>query len=203
MALKAILLALAFILAWPARSSAQQTPAWDFFAGYSMRRADIREFFRSTPIIYSSRDGYSNLNGVAVSVTENRNRWFGGTIDLSFHEDSSVSPGATAQLAPTSNRHRAYSVLYGPRFSYRTAWVTPFTHVLLGVAHATRSVTPVGPRASDTAFAAAVGGGVDVKIWDRISVRVVQAEYFRSSLLDLKANSYRASAGVVFKVGRR
>ena len=182
---------------------AQETSAWDFYLGYSHRRAETREYFRTSPIIYAFRGRDVNFNGAEASVTENRNHWFGGTLDFSFYDKTSVAAGTTPQLATTSNRRRMYSILYGPRFSYRTSWITPFAHVLLGAAHATVSVTPVGPRVSDTSFATAIGGGVDVRIKGKLAVRVIQADYFRSDLAGTSPNGYRASAGVILMLGRR
>src|SRR6266481_6410676 len=71
------------LLAFVTPCLAQETPAWQFFGGYSFQRADVREYFKTTPIIYTFRHHYVNMNGFEFSVTENRNRWFGGTLDFS------------------------------------------------------------------------------------------------------------------------
>jgi len=189
-----LILLLAVCVATPC--SAQERSEWEFFGGYSFKKAEVREYFRSTPIIYSPRNRDRSLNGWSASVTENLNDWIGGTLDISGHSDSRVELGVT-------NRQRMYSIMYGPRISYRRSWSTPFVHVLLGVAHSDVRVTPVGPHASDFAFAAAAGGGLDVRILDHVSLRVFQVEYFRAEPLGTNPNRVRASAGVVFSVGRR
>ena len=88
----------------------------------------MREYFKSTPIIYAVRNERMNLNGWDASVTEYVNRWFGGTLDI---RGLYKSP----QVRGTKNRERMYSILYGPRLAYRGPWGIPFAHVLLGVAH--------------------------------------------------------------------
>ncbi|MBI4482280.1 MAG: hypothetical protein HY652_05255 [Acidobacteria bacterium] len=184
------------VLSFATPCVAQETPAWEFFGGYSFQRSDVREYFKSSPILFTFRNQDVNLNGWETSVTENLNRWLGGTLDLSGHYK-------TPQLLGTRSRERMFSILYGPRFSYRTPSVIPFAHVLMGVAHAAVRVTPVGPHASDLSFAMAAGGGLDVNLGRKAAIRVFQADYFRTNLLGTRQNKYRASAGVVFYLGKR
>ncbi len=99
---------LALILLFAAPCFAQETPEWQFFGGYSFQRADVREYFKTTPIIYTFRHDYVNMNGWDFAVTENRNRWFGGTLDLSGYYK-------TPQLGTVSNQEQLYSILYGPK----------------------------------------------------------------------------------------
>lgn len=175
---------------------AQTAPAWEFFGGYSLQRSHVREYFKSSPILYTFRDASINLDGWKASVTENRNRWFGGTLDLSGHYK-------TPQLLGTTNQERMFAILYGPRIFYRMPWVVPFAHVLMGAAHADVKVTPAGPHDSDFAFAMAAGGGVDLNLGSRAAVRLFQAEYFRTKALGTRPDHYRASAGMVFYLGKR
>lgn len=155
----------------------------------------MREYFKTTPIIYAVRNQGVNLNGWDVSVTENMNRWFGGTLDISGHYKAPLVSGS-------KNRQRLYSILYGPRLFYRRPWGTAFAHVLLGAAHTQVKVTPVGPRASDLSFATAIGGGVDWNFRNKTAIRVVQAEYLRANALGNSQNSFRLSAGVILYLGR-
>lgn len=155
----------------------------------------MRQYFKSSPILFTFRNQYVNLNGWEASVTENLNRWFGGTLDLSGHYK-------TPQLLGTTNRERMFSILYGPRFSYRTPSFVPFAHVLMGAAHAAVKVTPVGPHASDNSFAMAAGGGLDVNLGSKAAIRLFQVDYFRTNVLGTRPHNYRASAGVIFYLGK-
>ena len=174
---------------------AQETPEWQFFGGYSFQRADVREYFKTTPIIYTFRHHYINVNGWEFAVTQNRNRWFGGTMDFSGYYK-------TPRLLGVSNREHIYSILYGPRFSFAQPFGTPFAHVMFGAANTSTSVTPTGPHASDFSFAMAVGGGFDLPLQSHTSIRVLQADYLRANALGSGQNNFRLSAGVVFNLGR-
>ncbi len=180
--------------------AAQDMPAWEVFGGYSFQRADVRQYFRPSPLIYTFRGRYTNLDGWDVSVTENLRPWLGGTLDISGHSK-------TPQLLGVTNRERMYSILYGPRLFHRVTAlgisVTPFAHVLLGLARADVRVTPTGPNATDNAFAVATGGGLDLSLGSKAAIRLFQAEYFRTSLLGTRPDGLRASVGVVFYLGRK
>jgi hypothetical protein len=185
-----------FIFFFAATGVAQEIPEWEFFGGYSFQRSDVREYFKSSPILYTFRGKYASLNGWNASVTENVNQWFGGTLEISGHYKS-------AQLLGTTNRERMHSILYGPRFSYRKPEVIFFTHVLLGAAHLNVEVTPVGrPHASDLSFAMAAGGGLDKEVRRKTAIRF-QAEYFRTNPLGTRSNGFRMSAGIILYLGER
>jgi hypothetical protein len=62
----------------------------------------------------------------------------------------------------------------------------PFAHALFGVGHVRRSFTVqecqtpcdfASSRFSDTGFSGAFGGGLDVRINDRIDFRAIQVDY--------------------------
>jgi len=175
---------------------AQQRPAWEVFGGYSFERSDVREYYKSTPIIYTFRDRYINLNGWEISVTENHGstRWFGGTLQVTGHYKSPVVLG-------TKNNEKMFSILYGPRFSHSMGWGTPFGHILFGAARAQVTVSP-GPHASETSFAAAAGGGLDINLGSKAAVRVLQVQYSPMNQVGTKNHKFQASAGIVFRLGK-
>jgi hypothetical protein len=173
---------------------AQETREWEFFGGYSFEAADVREYYKSTPILYTFRDRYVFLNGWEASVTENANHWLGGTLQLTGHFASPVALG-------TKNKERLFSILYGPRFSRRSAWGALYGHILFGAAHTSVTVSP-GPHASDTDFAVAAGGGLDMQLGNRAAVRVLQLQYSPTNPVGARNHTFQASAGVVFYVGK-
>jgi hypothetical protein len=193
--MKKILQLFLFILSFATPCLAQETPAWEFFGGYSWERSDVREYFKSSPIIYTYRNHYVDLNGWDASLTENLNRWVGGVLDISGHYK-------TLNLRGTKNQERRYSILYGPRISYRTHGVNLFVQALGGVVQAKVKVTPVGPNDSAFSFAMAAGSGVDVNLGKRAAFRLFKAEYFWTNVLGTRQSSYRASAGFVFYWGK-
>jgi len=77
-------------LVFQSAAFAQETPAWELFGGYSFERSPVREFFKQTPQIYTHWDHYEKLQGWELSVTENINRRFGGTLQLTGHYKNPV-----------------------------------------------------------------------------------------------------------------
>jgi hypothetical protein len=120
----------------------------------------------------------NGLNGFDTSITGNINKNFGVTADVSglYKNGSSL-----------------YTYMFGPRYSFRMGndRFKPFVHVL------------VGGTAPTPAFAYAIGGGLDVKVNDRISVRVIQADFVQIRNGGSALNSSRYSFGVVFNLGKK
>ena len=169
------ILALMLFLALPAMA---QTPQVEVFGGFSYLRADV---------------GGADLNqkGWNFSVNENLNNWLGGVADFSGHY------GHEAGL--NVNDH---TFMFGPRFSYRkNSSFTPFAQVLLGGMRASRGYLGISQPTTD--FAAAFGGGLDVKIHDKVAIRVIQAEYVVTPFLSLRQDNFRLSAGIVLQFGHR
>jgi hypothetical protein len=201
--MRAILISLFLLVCFAVPCLAQETPAWQLFGGYSFQRAGVREYFKTTPIIYTFRNDYVFMNGAEFSATENRNRWFGGTLDFSAYLK-------TPQVAGISNQERIYSILYGPNFSFPTHGGTAelfhggtlFAHALFGAAHTSVHVTPTGPHASDFTFGMALGGGYDIPLRTEFSIRVLQVDYMRTTAYSSGRNNLRFSAGVVFNAGK-
>jgi hypothetical protein len=189
------ILASLLILGFAGVCLAQNTPAWELFAGYSFQRADVREYYKSTPIVYTFRHQYVNMNGAELSVTENMNRWFGGTLDFSAHF-------ASPQVLGVSNKEHSYSIFYGPQVAYRKSFGTAFARVLVGGTHTGVSVDPSGPHASDFTLSFAAGGGLDLNLTNKAAVRILQADYVRTSALGISQNNYRLSAGMLFRLGK-
>jgi opacity protein-like surface antigen len=179
-------------------SYAQTIPGWEVFGGYSFQRSNVRKYFKTTPIIYALRNEGANLNGFDLSVTENINQWFGGTLDISGHF-------AKPEISGIKTRERMYTIMYGPRFSFRSpsSSMTPFAHILLGGAHMDAKVTPTGPHVSDKSFAIAAGGGLDMKLRNQMAIRIVQADYLHANSLGANQNSFRLSAGVILYLGSK
>lgn len=122
-----------------------------------------------------------------------------------------------------------YLYMAGPRYTFRQSRVEPFGHALFGVAHrrvagdATIKIdlidkAPRGPvpglnpffpitgRRSNTSFAMAFGGGVDVKLAGRLWLRAVQVDYVQTRFVQgypvydrANQNSIKVSAGLVVR----
>lgn len=186
---------------------AQEHPKAEVFGGYSYFRAD----------------GGANLHGWNSSVSGNLNSWFGLAADFSGHYDSRSSrselslpgfpgfPGQPPVLTSVSSKTRIHTFLAGPRFSYRkNKRVTPFAHVLLGASRRrTESEIDLGVlgrtffSGTNTSFAAAAGGGLDVELSRNLALRVVQTEYMLTRSFGFNGNNARVSTGIVFRFGNK
>ncbi|HWT89322.1 MAG TPA: outer membrane beta-barrel protein [Candidatus Angelobacter sp.] len=164
-------------------ASAQDVPKLDVFVGYS--------YFRDNP----STSGVSsfNLHGGSASVAYNAKNWLSGVADFGgYHANNILGSGVDGTVS---------TYLFGPRISYRHhERFTPFAQTLFGVAHASGS--GFGSSSTSNAFAASFGGGVDVKLFHRLSLRAAQVEYLLTRFPETTTsretqNNLRVSTGFV------
>jgi len=183
----------------------------EFFAGYSILRTNYEaEHPIPTEPVLVAFSGKQTLNGFNVSATGYFTKNFGVTGDFSAHfkTNSLADP-----LGGNIETHiRVLNVLGGPQYKFGSnSRVAPFVRALAGVAntHAKLEVPSLSSTdtASSTDFALAIGGGVDVRVSDRLDLRVFQVDYnpmFLSSGNELgfgnkRADNVRFSFGVVIK----
>jgi len=96
---------------------------------------------------------------------------------------------------------RLRTILFGPQLSLPGP-VSPFVHAEFGFAHEsvgayTNSVF-ISPG-TDTSFATALGGGLDVKVVPFLGLRLIQIDDLRTSLYGRTQNQPRVSAGIIFR----
>ncbi|MCS7080914.1 MAG: porin family protein [Chloracidobacterium sp.] len=175
-------------LVWfSAPAYAQDVPQGELFAGFTYAR--LNDLTPRSP----SQDAFGfNLQGVY-----NVNRVLGIVGDFGAHYDNATN---------------LYTFMAGPRVNLRSDRLTPFAHVLLGGARASR-VPVSGSRPlrfdGDGGFAMAVGGGLDVKVSDIVSLRPIQGEYMftkiggSGSVLRDTQSHLRLSFGVNFTFGKK
>lgn len=163
-----------------------EAPRVEVFGGYSYARVDVTDF------------GHLNANGWNASVAGNFNKYVGVVADVSGHYKSDLGVHGSA-----------YTFLAGPRAYARNEIATTFAHALFGVSRigAEYNFILFKVRSSATAFAAAVGGGVDINAHRNVAVRAIQIDYlltrFSDELGDRRTqNNLRVSTGIVFRFGR-
>jgi opacity protein-like surface antigen len=164
---------------------AQETPKFDVFAGYS--------YVRENPST-AGIDGF-NLHGGSASIAYNANHWLSGVADFGgYHSNDILGTGVDGTLS---------TYLFGPRVSFhRDSRITPFGQILFGVAHIGGS-NGLAFSTSNNSFAMTVGGGVDIKVSRRFSIRPAQVDYLLTRFNELgtgaqNQNNLRVSTGVVF-----
>jgi opacity protein-like surface antigen len=164
-----------------ARTAAAQevTPRVELFGGYSFAGG--------------------NFHGWHASVAGNVNRWFGLAADFTGHYG-----GATDEDG-FDERERIHGYHFGPRFSARGKRVTVFAHALFGASSLRTSLTGFGQRFefADTAFSFVLGGGLDIKVGGRVSIRAFQLDYLRARLFGGIENRGRLACGLVLRLGKK
>ena len=172
-----VLCSLAFLVTTSVK--AQETPKAELFGGYS----------------YAG----SGSNGFDVSIAANLNKWVGVVADVGGQYSRFTDQGFTERI-------KTHSFLFGPRISYRkSSRVTPFAHALFGVSTLKTETNEFGPvlSFSDSSFAMALGGGLDVRISDRLAVRAVQLEFLRTRFFEETQHKGRLSFGLVVRFGKK
>ena len=166
-------------LLWLTTLAQSNTPKAELFGGYS----------------YAG----DSTHGFDASITGNVNEWFGVVADFGKQYTDINGTDSREEI-------RTQTYLFGPQFSLRrTRRVTPFARALFGASRIQTEATEFGQTFafSDTSFALAVGGGVDVRINDRFAIRAVQAEYLRTRFFGETQNKGRISFGLVIRFGKK
>ncbi len=157
-----------------------------------------------------------NCAGGGGTITFNVNRFLGFGPDLGACKFF----GNTLGLGNTINGYQA-TFLFGPRIAFRnSSRVTPFFDLQFGADRLSAScknssgtcVTLAGTGTySKTAFALTTGGGLDIAVNRKLSIRLIQAEYLYTRFGNDCAlaacsnnnnqNSFRLKSGIVLKMG--
>ena len=165
---------------------AAELPKAEVFGGYSLSRM---------PSSWTN-----NLNGWNASVSGNLSGWFGLAGDFSgYYASPEVRIlSLNIPIGPEQSKHM---YLLGPRFTYRGfGRIVPFTHVLVGRVHSSSGLFGFD-YSNSSAFAAAVGGGLDIPLGKTIAIRAIQADYLMTRFDQGGQNNARVSAGIVFRFG--
>ena len=105
--------------------------------------------------------------------------------------------GRTSGSFQGANVH-LQTYLAGPQLRF-PGRVSPFAHFLVGAAHESTDISAgsltFGPTQS--AFATALGGRIDLKVLPLLSIRPIQIDYLLTHFNSSTQNQFRVSAGIV------
>lgn len=180
-----------------------QSEKSEVFGGYSLERiaGGCGTDYRCNTIGGAT----TNLNGWTASVTIFPYKSIGVSAQFSGTYGSAGYTGGGGGLATV---HR-YAYQFGP--VYRIPWqrASPFVHALFGgISQGLSQPSPNGSVQSYTSFLLSVGGGLDVKVSNRLSIRAAQVDYERhnvppaanqTSLSTSPTNGFRYSGGIVLR----
>ena len=155
----AIVAAFMFVVSVPFVAAQDEINKGEFFGGFMHKRVEGEGF-----------------NGFNVSGTYNFHHYLGIKGDFSWAKKDPVS--ATTYMAGVQMKDNRKN----------DSMVKPFAHVLIGAqrwAIDTGSMVALGidaPQgisapAAQTGFSMAFGGGIDIKVSDRVSIRAIQYDY--------------------------
>ena len=153
-----------------------------------------------------------NNYGATGSFTYNANKWLGLTGEVGGYHFSRGVYGPPVDNGDGTFSYPLNSVtgsfetyLFGPRINFRHFdHFVPFGEVLFGAAHAGPQLTGTATQSS---FALAAGGGVDVILLKNLAWRFFEADYlmtnFTGSLVAAngRQNNFRIGTGVVLRWG--
>lgn len=190
----------------------------EFFVGYSNQQVDTGLDSSNGNAVQNFFNDRRSFNGFEVSGVYNVSRYVGlkGDFSGAYRKDSFSFPTATGTTANTVSlrtRSSLYNALGGVQFKDNSsdARVKPFAHVLAGVGHARTNVSDVScsnatancsvfdNNFSDTGLAGAFGGGLDIKLSDKIDLRAVQVDYNPIRISGSTDHNVRFGIGLIFK----
>ena len=162
----------------------------------------------------------ANFNGFEASGVYNLSRWFGVKGDFSAHFHSQrlneVFPDPTGAVnVTTKNDNSLYNYLGGVQVkdNRNSGTWKPLAHALIGAATVrskfteltcttkTGTTCPTGftnETVSNTGFAGAFGGGLDIRVNDHFQIRAIQIDYNPVHVGGFTDHNARFGAGIVF-----
>jgi hypothetical protein len=161
--------------------SKSKLPAIDVFGGYSYLRFDAKTLGFANQL---------NMNGGNVSVAlPDLYQGLGAAIDISGHY--------TGQM-------EEFNFMIGPQYTYEWKGMRLYGHGLFGKARDRLrhpGTTLVEP--SHLGSAVAFGGGLDLPLKGRFSVRAIQADYLITSEFGSSQHNVRLSTGLIYRFGKK
>jgi opacity protein-like surface antigen len=201
------------IVATASMAFAQSTDDYhkfEFYGGYSHNRVDTGTSDNDPAVsdIINEREGF---NGFETSITGNLSRYFGLKGDFSGHFKNKTFPIGAAHVDVDST---VFNFLGGVQIkdNSKETRFKPFAHALIGAARVRNkadfsndvcaavfpSPCPADFTETETGFAGAFGGGLDIRAGKNIDIRAIQFDYNPTHVFDETQHNFRIGAGIVF-----
>jgi hypothetical protein len=138
---------------------------------------------------------FGGVSYFRAGVTEGTN-WAGwqAAVDYNLSKHAGVVLDFGGQYKSVAGTTLSlYQYMFGPRFKFRTGRATAFIHGLAGgdAAHV--------PGHTQGAFAAGLGGGLDVNVGSLVAIRVFQIDWIHDRTGGVWTRNLRGAVGVVFR----
>ncbi|MDR1727709.1 MAG: porin family protein [Acidobacteriota bacterium] len=183
--MKKLVLVVVLLLGISSVAMAQDVPVASIFGGYS--------FYRCNDIASSC-----DLHGWNAAVDFNVNKNWAVTADFDGHYGWLDQTDAQ-RIANEWTDVKSHSFLFGPKYTIGSSdKVRPYLHALFGINHVNPDTATV-----ENNFAMAYGGGVDIKVNDRLSIRPAQVDYIGVRRFSEFEANVRYSGGIVLTFGSK
>jgi opacity protein-like surface antigen len=193
---KALFMALFFVFCAPLAFGQDDFKRGEFGVMFSHNRVDTDGAFNPDPAD-TGRDGF---HGVNIDAGYNFTRYVGAKADFSYHQKSNdfATTGGTVNLEGKLMQFMGGIKLQDNSTETR---VRPFAQALVGLGRVEIDATgfPVNVNQSETGFAAAVGGGLDIRVHRNVDFRAIKVEYNPVRIEGETGNNIRLGVGLNFR----
>lgn len=212
--MKKIIIAVCLVAASSISAFAQKTGDYkksEFFVGYSNNQVDNGVDTGSS--FQSFLDDRTSFHGFEASAVYNFNRYFGikGDVSGTYNNKDFAFATPNGNVAFDTN-NSLYNFLGGVQIKDNAsdARFKPFAHALIGAGYGKTKVknvsctgtvdcTGLAGTDSETGFAGAFGGGLDVKLSNKVDLRAIQVDYNPIRFNGATQQNVRLGIGLVFK----
>lgn len=153
----------------------------DFYVGYQFIRQNADS---------NQRDFRFNRDTDSHGVNGSYTYYFGNK-----------SAGLTTEVGVNFAKNDTVLATYmsGVTLKRRSGEIQPFVKAVIGAGtQKARDEFTRGFNRTNTGLAFAVGGGVDVKLSEKVSLRAIQADYLQTRVFNSTQNNLRLGVGLVF-----
>jgi hypothetical protein len=167
-----------------------------FSASAQDSKADAYVGYQYTRQTYGSGTSF-NMNGGVGQIAVYPTSWLGIVGEVSGNAVGSIH-------GFTGSGGTLYSYMGGPRISFRHGPLQPYVQGLFGLGQLDSTLQARIGSPSSTAYAMAVGGGLDLKVSHHFAVRLVQGDYYLTRFTNplnsrFSQNNFRLSTGLVLR----
>jgi opacity protein-like surface antigen len=201
---KALFMALFFVCCAPLAFAQDDFQRGEFGVMYSNNRVDTDGAFSPDP----NETGREGFNGVNIDAGYNFTRYVGAKADFSYHRKSQdfaplVGGGERLRLDAKLTQFMGGIKIQDNAMETK---VRPFAQALFGLGHiavdASGNTTGLPNDLlsdSETGFAAAIGGGLDIRIHKNVDFRAIKVEYNPVRIDGETGNNIRLGIGLNFR----
>ncbi|HZG52699.1 MAG TPA: outer membrane beta-barrel protein [Pyrinomonadaceae bacterium] len=201
---KALFTALFFVFCAPLAFGQDDFQRGEFGVMFSHNRVDTGGAFSTNPND-TGRDGF---HGVNVDAGYNFSRYVGAKADFSYNQKSQnfgslVPGGETVNIDAKLTQFMGGIKIQDNATETR---VRPFAQALLGLGRVsvdasgnTTGLPATGLSQSETGLAAAIGGGLDIRIHRNVDFRAIKVEYNPVRVEGETDNNIRIGIGLNFR----